>query len=762
MKQFCLTTLLFVSLAPALAQTKRIDSLQTVIQRHPQVDTFRVNRLNDLAEALMISVRHLDSVANLSLVLAKRLNYPYGQARAMYIRAKSMVYTRPEDARKLLTQALRMAESIGNKPLIANIARATGLTYMSDGERAFPYFQRAVTVAKSTGQQILIAGAMDDLGTYYNYHNNYGLALFWYFRALRASEEAHSDETEAGVLHRIAGIYLDLTDYNRALSYLHRVLQKVGSETKDYEILALADMGNCYRLTGRFDKAIEALKRGLTISKAYKARPYYHTLPLEASLADTYERQGNVQALPYARRVLLNAREQRDSYGICWISVTLGRYHLRAGSADSAIYYARQADQLAQQSQNRIRLRDATQILAQAYAQRHDYVNAYGYQTRYIDYQNIVTNEAIIRKATAAQFDDQMSRQQSEIAFLNKTKQLQASAARRQQILVNFLAGFLLMLLILAWALQRSNRQKQRSNALLQHQNVEIETQRDQTRQALIELKGAQAQLVQQEKMASLGELTAGIAHEIQNPLNFVNNFSEISVELVKEIEEERNKDRTGVSGHRDMNLEADLLNDLKNNLQKITHHGGRASAIVRGMLEHSRTGTGQRQLTNLNTLAEEYLKIAYHGLRAKNKSFNCELITNFMPDVAKVEVVPQELGRVLLNLYNNAFYAIQQKQKSGLPGYQPTVKVSTQQVNGRVEIRVSDNGTGIPDSVKAKIFQPFFTTKPTGEGTGLGLSLSYDIVTKGHQGSLQVESREGEGTDFVIQLPTAKVGLPA
>ncbi len=758
MKRFYLTTLLCAFLAPALAQTKKIDSLQTVIQQHTQTDTFRVNRLNDLAEELMISVRQLDSVANLSLALAERLNYPNGQARAMYIRARSMVYTRPEVARTLLTQALRKAESIDNKPLIANIARATGLTYMNEGNRAFPYLQRAVTVAKSTGQQTLIAGAMDDLGTYYNYHNNYGLALSWYFRALREAEKAHAAETEAGILHRIAGIYLDLTDYNRALSYLQRVLQKVGSETKDYEILALADIGNCYRLTGQYEKAIEALKRGLTISKAYKARPYYHTLPLEASLADTYERQGNAQALPFARRVLNNARNQQDSYGICWVSVTLGRYHLRAGNADSAIYYGRQADQLAQPNQNKIRLRDATRILAQAYAQRHDFVHAYAYQARYIDYQSSITNEEIIRKATAAQFDDQMSRQQSEIAFLNKTKQLQATAARQQQILVNFLAGFLLMLLILAWALQRSNRQKQRSNALLQHQKVEIETQRDQTRQALTELKDTQAQLVQREKMASLGELTAGIAHEIQNPLNFVNNFSEVSVELVKEIEEEREKGRDGVPGERDMTLEADLLSDLKNNLQKITHHGGRASAIVRGMLEHSRTGTGQRQLTNLNTLAEEYLKIAYHGLRAKDKSFNCELVTNFMPDVARVEVVPQELGRVLLNLYNNAFYAVQQRQKTAPPAYQPTVTVSTRQVNSKVEIHISDNGTGISDSVKAKIFQPFFTTKPTGEGTGLGLSLSYDIVTKGHKGSLQVESREGEGTEFVIKLPTAKV----
>jgi signal transduction histidine kinase/tetratricopeptide (TPR) repeat protein len=269
--------------------------------------------------------------------------------------------------------------------------------------------------------------------------------------------------------------------------------------------------------------------------------------------------------------------------------------------------------------------------------------------------------------------------------------------------------------------------------------------------QTVQRLQDTQSQLIQKEKMASLGELTAGIAHEIQNPLNFVTNFSEVSTELVTELEEEQHKP------NRDTELEAELLGDLKQNLQKITHHGGRASAIVKGMLEHSRTGTGEKQPTNLNALADEYLKIAYHGLRAKDKDFNAELKTNFGIGLGLTEVVPQEIGRVLLNLYNNAFYAVNEKQTTAPTGYQPTVSVTTARVNGHIQIRVGDNGMGIPESVKAKIFQPFFTTKPTGEGTGLGLSLSYDIVTKGHGGSLLVQSQEGEGTTFLIQLPTTK-----
>lgn len=266
---------------------------------------------------------------------------------------------------------------------------------------------------------------------------------------------------------------------------------------------------------------------------------------------------------------------------------------------------------------------------------------------------------------------------------------------------------------------------------------------------ALDELKTTQAQLIQSEKMASLGELTAGIAHEIQNPLNFVTNFSDVSAELVQELLEEQQRP------DRDADLEAELLQDLKQNLEKITHHGQRAASIVRGMLEHSRQSTGERQPTDINTLADEYLRLAYHGLRAKNKSFNATINTFFDPAVGSIEAVSQDLGRVLLNLFTNAFYAVQKRQEAAGAGFVPTVSLVTRRnAAGEVEIRVRDNGTGIPEDVRQKIFQPFFTTKPTGEGTGLGLSLSYDIVTKGHGGTLEVESAEGQGTEFIITLP--------
>ena len=282
-----------------------------------------------------------------------------------------------------------------------------------------------------------------------------------------------------------------------------------------------------------------------------------------------------------------------------------------------------------------------------------------------------------------------------------------------------------------------------------------LELAKKQVESTLSELKTTQTQLIQKEKLASLGELTAGIAHEIQNPLNFVNNFSELSVELIEELKVERAK----VKEVRDEELENELLNDLAQNQEKINHHGKRASSIVKGMLEHSRQSTGERTLTDINQLADEYLRLSYHGLRAKDNSFNADFELIADADLPKIEVIPQDIGRVLLNLINNAFYAVNKRTKNEKPDYQPKVTIATNYspIGGWEAIRVKDNGIGMSEATKAKIFQPFFTTKPTGEGTGLGLSLAYDIITKGHGGTIKVESTEGEGTTFVVTLPLGK-----
>lgn len=327
---------------------------------------------------------------------------------------------------------------------------------------------------------------------------------------------------------------------------------------------------------------------------------------------------------------------------------------------------------------------------------------------------------------------------------------------------------------LIAFLLYRNNRQKQLANQMLE--------------KTLDELKATQAQLIQAEKMASLGELTAGIAHEIQNPLNFVNNFSEINKELLDDMQVqwdtqaampysggEPGESQAGSSGQAGSpRNEKSMLLTIKKNQEKILVHGKRAEAIVRSMLQHSGQNAGtmsHKEPTDLNALCGEYLRLAYHGFRARDKEFNCSLELIADPDLPMVKVIPQEIGRVLLNLLNNAFYAVGarmrtedpgrslgsvlQKSGQGLPAYVPKVSMSTKKGAKNIEIRVKDNGEGIPESIREKIFQPFFTTKPTGQGTGLGLSLAYDIVTKGHGGRLKVVSEPGVGTEFIVELPT-------
>ena len=291
---------------------------------------------------------------------------------------------------------------------------------------------------------------------------------------------------------------------------------------------------------------------------------------------------------------------------------------------------------------------------------------------------------------------------------------------------------------------------------LVAERTAELTKQKEELETTLEELRATQEQLIHSEKMASLGELTAGIAHEIQNPLNFVNNFSEVSHELLDEMQEELENENSAEA--------IEIAKNIKLNLEKIIHHGKRADSIVKGMLQHSRSSTGVKEPVEINALCDEYLRLAYHGLRAMDKSFNATLKTDFDESIGKINVVPQEIGRVILNLLTNAFYAVNEKKKqmekelkNGVQSYTPTVLIGTKKLDSNIEIKISDNGNGIPKEAVDKIFQPFFTTKPSGKGTGLGLSLSYEIVTKAHGGKLSVENNPGEGVTFNISLPILK-----
>ena len=385
------------------------------------------------------------------------------------------------------------------------------------------------------------------------------------------------------------------------------------------------------------------------------------------------------------------------------------------------------------------------------------------YENLFLSYQLRNQNDSAVKYAALAiQSKDSISKvqlqnlagfqkvlleEQQRLQSIEKEKLTYQSKIRTYSML----AGIGVFMLI-AFLLYRNNRNRKKANVFLQKQKEEIEQQKKSVEAALVELKSTQSQLIQSEKMASLGELTAGIAHEIQNPLNFVNNFSEVNEELLAEMKDELDK------GNID-DAKA-IANDAIENQQKILHHGKRADAIVKGMLQHSRSSTGVKEPTNINALADEYLRLAYHGLRAKDKSFNATMKTDFDETIGNINIIPQDIGRVILNLITNAFYVVDEKKKQNPTGYEPTVTVSTKKNGDKVEVKVKDNGNGIPQKVLDKIFQPFFTTKPTGQGTGLGLSLSYDIV-KAHGGELKVETKEGEGlpgeqsgSEFIISLP--------
>jgi signal transduction histidine kinase len=448
--------------------------------------------------------------------------------------------------------------------------------------------------------------------------------------------------------------------------------------------------------------------------------------------ADMNERLGRpAEAFAFGRQGLRRLRQLEDVGNIPLIQVVLARAHLHTGRADSALMYGQTSLRASQRSGTKIVSRDASEVVAQANAQLGRFDDAYRYQLLSVAYKDSLSSQDLIRRTAALQYQYALDKQKSQIWLLTRNEQLIRQQNRQQQLLLIGSLAALAVVAGLSVLLWRNNRQKQQANKQLRQQQQE--------------LRATQAQLIQREKMASLGELTTGIAHEMQNPLNFVTNFAEVSTDLIAELRETR-------ASH--AGLENELLNDLTLNLHKITQYGQQAARIVRGMVEHARPNSGERQPTDLNALCEEYLRLAYHGLRAQDKQFMVETETDFAP-LPLVNMVGAEVGRVLHNLLLNAFYAVRQRQQEeGSSGYQPKVRVSTRLRKGQAIIKVRDNGTGIPAQLQAKIFQPFFTTKPPGEGIGLGLSLSYTIITQGHGGALTVESVEGEFTEFTISLP--------
>ena len=460
-------------------------------------------------------------------------------------------------------------------------------------------------------------------------------------------------------------------------------------------------------------------------------KSHYWRLPLLRALAGMQFHLGkNELAIKNLTQVIQMAKEDANHYQLTESFNIMSKVYGELQITDSSIFYAERCLAESKFANQKYLAWESSRFLSEIY-EPIDLKKALYYRKMYDSLNNTLYGAEAVKKLQKILTNEQQLQRNKEAA------QVAYKSRMKQYALLSGLA----ILLIAGFFLYRNNRQKQKANAVLE--------------KTLSDLKSTQSQLIQSEKMASLGELTAGIAHEIQNPLNFVNNFSEVNKEMIAELKEEIEK-----GNYDEVKI---IANDIESNEEKINHHGMRADAIVKGMLQHSRQTSGTKEPTDINALCDEYLRLSYHGLRAKDKSFNANFETDFDASIEKTNIVQQDIGRVLLNLINNAFYAVSEKKKLSADSYQPLVSIKTRKVNDKIEIKITDNGGGIPDAIKEKIFQPFFTTKPTGSGTGLGLSLSYDIV-KAHGGEIKVESQEGKGlsaeasaqsgTTFIIQIP--------
>jgi signal transduction histidine kinase len=616
--------------------------------------------------------------------------------------------------------------------------------YYISSDSALVYIEKATALAEQSGYALWQAQArvallqyfftihdfvstlnlsLKNVNDYSQYQDPYILALSTHFIGMLYESNGYPEKAMD-----YEGKVVALLDTLHYLNNLHSI-QFFNPKEK---LLAAVYMilGYTYRDLHNMDSALWFTR------KAYEteiSKQIYWNTPVRG-LAEIYQNMGHADtalalfkmAVPMAMNEMI-PRDVVQSYN------SIVALYKERGQTDSAVAYARKAIALEKQINYREAL-DAALLLSETYESEHRNDSALYYYKYAMATKESLSSITEVQQIQNIAFKEEIrEREQRQQLVLQQTKY-------RSRIKVFSVLGLVVILLSIALTLWRNNRNKQKANAVLQRKNTQIE-------QTLGQLKATQAQLIHSEKMASLGELTAGIAHEIQNPLNFVNNFSEVNEELISELVDESDKGNSS-------EVKA-IAENIKQNLEKINYHGKRADAIVKGMLQHSRTSTGTKEPTDINGLANEYLRLAYHGLRAKDKDFNGDFRTDFDPAIGKINIVPHDIGRVLLNLINNAFYAVSEKAKLQAATYMPQVIVQTKRIGDKVEIKVADNGNGIPQKMLDKIFQPFFTTKPTGQGTGLGLSLAYDIV-KAHGGEIKVETKEGEGSEFVIQLPSS------
>ena len=909
MRKMLLLLLFSTFILRAIAQDKTVAELKKELDEHPQQDAFRVDRLIDLSFNSFFLSEERKKFLQEALAISQKINYPAGEAFAL----ASIGYFKAIDGNvpegdSLLNRAESLAQKINDPNLTGIIFYKIGMKKVTTGQKegmddlfkAEKIFENSNNYDKLARCQASIAGKYEIT------YSDYPHAMEYLVKANVSAQKANSRDIIFNVLTNWGYLYLLLGDYENALVYSNKAAEEIKRAGADIgKTTLLNNMGEIYRLTGKYLEAIHAYKAALRAdSSIFNADVY------ESNLADVYTRMNNLPlAFQYGFSALAIAKKIQDDYILAWSYGIFARAYLKKGDGDSSIFYGRIGLETASKMGTVEFMRDNAAALANAYAYKKDFANAYKYHLQYINYRDSIVNTEIRNRAAVLQFSNDLEKKQAQIVQLSQQKKIQKGFLFSAVIV-------LALILITAVLLLRNNRQKQKANKLLKKQKQEIDQKAkdlersynnvellgdigrrvtsslsvetiistvydsvnalmdasvfgvgiyhedthqidfpatyengvalpaysnsiyEETRlaslcfisgkeivigaleteyknylqnipvpkqgqqpvsliylplkakekifgvitvqsfqknaysdyhlymlrtialyaaialenaesykklnQTVDSLRRTQSQLIQSEKMASLGELTAGIAHEIQNPLNFVNNFSEVNVELIEEVKEQL--------AYGDWQSVNETFEAIKQNAEKIRLHGKRADSIVKGMLQHSQTSTGMKEAIDINALTDEYLRLAYHGLRAKDKSFNAITKTKFDNSIEKISVVPQDIGRVLLNLINNAYYTVNEKKKIKQNGYEPIVTVTTVKDDGAVRITVKDNGNGIPQKILDKIFQPFFTTKPTGQGTGLGLSLAYDIV-KAHGGEIKVETKEDEGTEFTMVL---------
>ncbi len=621
----------------------------------------------------------------------------------------------------------------------SDTARLEALWQLSDDfitdylDSARLYAEKGLALATKTKHPDWEAQFLFTMGKTFKQRGNYPQAIDYYLRAKTIWERTNNRGGQANAELFIGEVYAYQSNCNLSLAYYDRARAIYEASGNSYGVaISLVKTASCFEKMGQYDSASHRLKQIDTIRQARADIARYLSGIILYTEGNIFAAGGRVpEALQLFRQSIPSLQNNVDNRTISQVLLSMGSLYEKQRQLDSALHYGRQALLLAEKDGFTLEIMHAAALLSQVYKKQGRIDSAFAYlETSVANKDSLFSRERVMAVQNKLYADESLRQQ-----FREAEQKLQ------NNVRVGALLAALLVFLVVASILWRNNRREQKANALLKKQKQEIQM-------AMTELEAVQKQLIQAEKMASLGELTAGIAHEIQNPLNFINNFSDLGTELVTEAKEEM------AAGNFD---EArSILDNLSQNLEKINQHGCRADSIVKNMLQHSRKNTGEREMSDLNAIIDDCLRLGYQAVRNKDKSFSAVLETHFDPAIGKVSLIPQDMGRVFLNLFSNALYAVKEKAKQVGNGYVPTVQVTTRKQGSAVEITVWDNGTGIPEKVVDKIYQPFFTTKPSGEGTGLGLSMSYDIVTKVHGGKMTVHSKAGEYAEFVIEMPAS------